>query len=68
NQAQNRPVGAVGEVRKFPHEPATTLCNTRSPKKKPQLRRVGVLSMVASRNMKTRANSLPALRFSVKRD
>jgi hypothetical protein len=29
NQAENRPGGAVGEVRKFPHEPARTRGNTR---------------------------------------
>ena len=28
NQAENRPGGAVGEVRKFPHEPARTRGNT----------------------------------------
>ena len=34
NQAQNQPGGAVGEVRKFPHEPATTTGNTRQRSKK----------------------------------
>lgn len=34
NQAQRRPGGAEGEVRKFPHEPATTRGNTRQRTKK----------------------------------
>ena len=34
NQAQNRPGGAEGEVRKFPHEPASTRGNTRQRTKK----------------------------------
>ena len=34
NRAQNRPGGTVGEVRKFPHEPATTRGNTRQRTKK----------------------------------
>ena len=34
NRAQNRPGGAVGEVRNLPHEPATTRGNTRQRKKK----------------------------------
>ena len=34
NQAQNRSGRAEGEVRKFPHEPATTRGNTRQRTKK----------------------------------
>ena len=34
SQAQNRPGGAVGEVRKIPHEPTRTRGNTRERTKK----------------------------------
>jgi len=34
NRAQDWPGGVVGEVRKFPHEPATTRGNTRHRTKK----------------------------------
>ena len=42
NQAQNRLSGAVGEVRKFPHEPARTRGNTRDrPRKNPNSDELG---------------------------
>ena len=45
NQAQNRPGSAEGEVRKFPHEPATTRGNTRDrPRKNPNSDELGFLN------------------------
>ena len=42
NQAQNRLSGAVGEVRKFPHEPAKTRGDTRDrPRKNPNSDELG---------------------------
>ena len=42
NQAQNRPGGAVGEVRKSPHAPARTRGNTRDcPRKNPNSDELG---------------------------
>ncbi len=42
NQAQNRPGGALGEVHKFPQEPARTRGNTRDrPRKNPNSYELG---------------------------
>lgn len=61
NQAQNRLSGAVGEVRKFPHEPAKTRGDTRDrPRKNPNSDELGFCIWWTTGNL----NSLPQVAIS----
>ena len=59
NQAQNRPGSAEGEVRKFPHEPASTRGNTRQRTKKiPNSDELGIVYWWSWRDLNPRPSAI----------